>query len=220
MGLKPINQYDLNIGDCQVFLDDFTYFYPEKPALISVNQGLFHELSNDPNYFAEPKYNGTRLQLHRLTSGDWLFYGRHGELLAYQPSTEVVKALNQLPLKGYWLFDGELRHGKTAGVMHRIILFDVFVASGFLLLGIPFKERRGTLEIIFHYADLDSGYHLDMAPQYESNFDTLFNNLTTEDEIEGLVIKDQRGILNLGRTSAQDSTWLFKVRKPTGRWRF
>ena len=39
-------------------------------------------------------------------------------------------------------------------------------------------------------------------------------------EIEGLVLKNTRGVLNLGRNSAMDSNWMVKVRKPNGSYRF
>jgi ATP-dependent DNA ligase len=197
----------------------FKYFYPERPRLIHLDQPLFKELDADPRWIAEPKYNGTRLQLHRLPDGTWLFYGRHGDPLVYHPNQEVKAALSALPLKGYWLFDGELRHNKTTGIQHRIALYDCFIASGNLLVGIPFIERRDTLEILFHYSNVES-IALDLAPQYSGKFRDTFNHLTQDEEIEGLVLKNTTGVLDLGRSRAVNSGWMVKVRKPTGRWRF
>ena len=199
----------------------FKYFYPERPRLLHIDQPLFRQLSDAPLWVAEPKYNGTRLQLHRLPSGEWQFWGRHGEPLAYTPSPEVTAALSSLHfLQGYWLFDGELRHGKTRGVLHRIALYDVFIASGNLLVGIPFAERRGTLEILWHYSELWDGFHLDLAPQYNGDFLETFEELIQDEELEGLVLKNLNGLLDLGRTRANESGWMMKVRKPSGRWRF
>jgi ATP-dependent DNA ligase len=66
-------------------LDRFTYFYPERPRLLHIEQPLFESLSQDPNWVAEPKYNGSRLQLHYL-DGAWQFWNRHGQPMDYRPS--------------------------------------------------------------------------------------------------------------------------------------
>jgi len=201
-------------------ISGFKYFYPERPRLIHVEQPLFKQLSEDPRWIAEPKYDGKRLQLHHLPDGEFQFWGRHGEKLVYTPSPEVLDALAALHLKGYWLFDGELRHGKVPGVSHRIALYDVFIASGNLLVGVPFIERRESLEILWHYADLKDGMTLDLAPQFNGNFRETFNWLIQEPEFEGLVLKNLNGILDLGRARGNESTWMKKVRRPSNRWRF
>jgi len=200
-------------------LDSFKYFYPERPRLLHVDQPLFEQLSANPQWIAEPKYNGSRLMLHHL-DGAWQFWNRHEQLMAYCPSEEVKQALAGMKIKGYWLFDGELRHHKTKGVHHRIALYDVCVAGGVLLCDQLFADRRFTLEALFHYLGPDNGYHLDLAPQYDTDFRAVFQRLTPDEEIEGLVIKNLRGRLNLGRTRAVESNWMWKVRKPSGRYQF
>jgi integrase/recombinase XerD len=52
-------------------LNDFTYFYPEKPRLAQVNQALIDSLDSSPDWVAEPKYNGSRLQLHHMPTGEF-----------------------------------------------------------------------------------------------------------------------------------------------------
>jgi len=46
------------------------------------------------------------------------------------------------------------------------------------------------------------------------------NDAIQDAEIEGLVMKNTRGVLNLGRNSAVDSNWMWKARKPNGSYRF
>jgi ATP-dependent DNA ligase len=198
-------------------IDSFKYFYPERPRLLHIEQPLFEQLSQDPNWVAEPKYNGSRLQLH-FVAGAWQFWNRHEQPMVYTPSPEVFDALAGLNLKGYWLFDGELRHKKTRGISHKIVLYDVFIRQGDLLLGQPFADRRGILETLLHY---HGDYHvLGLAPQYEENFRQVFGLLTQDEEIEGLVLKNLQGQLQLGRSRAAESRWMWKVRQPSGRYQF
>jgi ATP-dependent DNA ligase len=200
-----------------VNLESFKYFYPERPRLLHIEQPLFERLSQDRDWVAESKYNGSRLQLHHANAA-WQFWNRHEELMAYAPSPDVLDALGGLNLSGYWLFDGELRHGKTKGVRHQIVLYDVFIMEGELLLNKPFGERRGILETLLHYL---GDYHvLSLPEQYPEEFRQVFDRVTRDEEIEGLVLKNVKGRLRLGRTRAAESSWMWKVRKPSGRYQF
>jgi ATP-dependent DNA ligase len=198
-------------------LDTFKYFYPERPRLLHIEQPLFDTLSDHPDWIAEPKFNGSRLQLHYL-DGAFQFWNRHEQPMAYTPSPEVQEALSGLNLKGYWLFDGELRHNKTKGVRHKIVLYDLFIADGTLLLGATFQDRRGILETLLHY---NGDYNLlSLSLQYPEGFRQVFGELIKDEELEGLVIKNLRGQLQLGRGRAVESRWMWKARKPSGRYHF
>jgi len=206
-----------NRGKKKMNLNSFKYFFPECPRLLHIEQPLFDTLSDHPDWIAEPKYNGSRLQLHFL-NGAWQFWNRHEQPMAYTPSPEVREALAGLNLKGYWLFDGELRHNKTKGVRHKIVLYDLFIAGGTLLLGASFQKRRGILETLLHY---NGDYNLlSLSPQYPEDFRQVFGELIKDDEIEGLVIKNLQGQLQLGRGRAVESRWMWKARKPSGRYHF
>jgi len=198
-------------------LDTFKYFYPEQPRLLHIKQPLFEQLSADPKWIAEPKFNGSRLQLHFL-DGAFQFWNRHEQPMAYTPVPEVKGALAGLNLKGYWLFDGELRHNKTKGVRHKIVFYDVFIADGILLLGTTFRDRRGILETLLHY---NGDYNLlSLSAQYPGGFRQVFGELIKDEELEGLVIKNLQGQLQLGRGRAVESKWMWKARKPSGRYHF
>lgn len=201
-------------------VNGFTYFFPERPGLIHVEQDLFGRLSADPAWIAEPKYNGSRLELQRLPSGIWLFYNRHGEKFSYTPSLEVTAALAAIPLEAgkYYLFDGELRHNKTVGVRNKIVLYDVFVFGDELLTGVIFEERRGILETLNKRSGCAKA--LTIAPQYPGDFRAVFDELTPDPEIEGLVMKNLGGKLDLGRKRAANSSWMMKVRKANNSYHF
>jgi ATP-dependent DNA ligase len=199
-------------------INSFKYFYPERPRLLHVDQPLFESLSQNRQWVAEPKFNGSRLQLH-VIDGAFHFWNRHGEPLVYTPSREVLDSLRSLDIKGYWLFDGEMRHNKTKGIKHQIVFYDVFIADGELLNAKPFWWRRQILTGIRGIFSDDKAT-VSCAFQYRNRFRRAFDLLIKEDEIEGLVIKDLQGRLNLGRTRPVDSTWMWKVRKPSNRYQF
>lgn len=201
-------------------LKSFKYFYPERPTLIHKDQELFGRLSDDPLWVAEPKYNGSRLLLYGLPSGSFELWNRHGEKFSYTPSPELAAALAALPLEPGTLnlFDGELRHNKTVGVRHQIVLYDCFIFGNKLLTGVPFRERRGILATL----QKRGGYYdcLSIAPQFSFNFRQVFDELTPNPEIEGLVLKRLDGLLALGRKAGINSAWMMKVRKPSNVYHF
>jgi ATP-dependent DNA ligase len=201
-------------------ITSFTYFFPERPGLIHIDQPLFSRLSLNPAWIAEPKYNGSRLGLHRLPSGNWQLWNRHGERFSYIPTGELVEAMAAMPLEAeqYYLFDAELRHNKTKGVRGKIVIYDCFIFASGLLTGVPFEDRRGILEVMEKNG---GGYEaLTIAPQYPGDFRAVYDALTPDPEIEGLVMKRLDGKLNLGRKSAANSTWMMKVRKPNNSYQF
>ena len=196
-------------------LKSFKYFFPEKPKLISKDQPLFQRLNDNPSWIAEFKYNDNRLQLHNL-NGKFEFWNRHNQLLSYKPTDKMINGLNKLDLpKGYNLFDGGLRHNKVVGVRNKIILFDVFIWDGEVLLDKTFKERRKILDSVLGY----ESETIRTTEQFNTHFNILYNNILNDPEIEGLIIKDLNGKLNLSRVSGQDSVWMKKIRKATGRHR-
>jgi ATP-dependent DNA ligase len=201
----------------------FTYFFPEKPTLISKDQNLTAKLSADPDYVAERKYNGIRLQLHFL-NGKWQFWGRHQDLLKFTPDAELQKELDSLSEEirltvngkpGYCLLDGELRNNKTKGVRQKIMLFDVFIWNGEVLTGMPFAERRAIIESLVPV----DGEPIGCPVQFKGEFISVFNTVTTDDEIEGIVIKNTKAPFKISRTSPVNSSWMFKVRKPSKKYK-
>jgi len=200
-----------------MIIDNFTYFYPEKPTLVSIEQEIFDMMSDDSKWVAEPKYNGARLQLH-IMDGRPEFWDRQGKKLAYQPTDEILNEIKQLfPQKGYHLYDGELRHNKVIGVRNMIMIYDSLINDGELMLGVPFSVRREYLETFLTIGAEPIG----IPVQYKTEFKNVFNTLVAEnEEFEGLVMKKLTGILELGRSSGQKSKWMKKVRKKTGRHNF
>lgn len=196
-------------------VDKLTYFYPEKPSLISIDQPLFQMVSDMEDFVAERKYNGSRLQLHYFEN-KFQFWNRHGQKFSYRPSDDLMDALHSLGLNGYWLFDGELRHNKVKGLQNKIMFYDVFVAENDFQLKVPFRKRREILESIFNIDEEPIG----LTRQFSSDFKSVYTEVIEDDEIEGLVMKDLNGTLNLGRKAGISSEWMYKVRRPSNSYKF
>lgn len=195
-------------------LKTFKYFYPERPVLMNVDQDLMNRLSVDPDWIAEKKYNGKHLVLYYL-AGEFQFWGRHGDLLKYTPDDTMRKALSQLQLPDYTVFDGELRDGKVRGIRNKIVLFDLLIWGADLLSGTPFWHRRKLLERGVKANDV-----IAFPIQYNFYFGKVFHEVIEDPEIEGLVLKNRHGVLSLGRKSANTSKWMFKVRRPNNSYKF
>jgi ATP-dependent DNA ligase len=201
---------------------NFTYLYPEKPKLISINQPLFQKLSDDPRWVAEPKYNGNRLVL-AVDGNDVEFWNRHGERFDYEPDENLRDALDEFAghTKGLCVFDGELRHNKVPGIRHKIVLWDTLMWDG-KLLTTAYRERREHFNQFPEPVRLltRNGGALTAAYGVGRGFRPSFDFWTQDPEIEGLVIKNLNGKLNLSRTAGQDSNWMVKVRRPNNSYRF
>jgi ATP-dependent DNA ligase len=195
--------------------DTFTYFYPEKPVLIDKNQSLFQMFSKSPDWVAERKYNGNRLELHYF-EGKFQFWNRYGGAFKrFEAGKELLDILNKLPLKGYCIFDGELRNNKVIGIKQKIMLFDVFMWDGELVTA-PFKNRR---QMLADMIPVD-GDPVGIPYQFATDFPKVFEEVIKDAEIEGLVMKKLSGTLGISRKANNDSRWMYKVRRPGSTYQF
>lgn len=196
------------------------YLYPEKPKLISIDQPLFDTISKDPRWVAEPKYNGSRLLL-AIEGQEFDLWNRHGRRFDYRPPESLRSTLSDFGKKtrGICLFDGELRHNKVRGVKDRIVLWDVLMWNGKLLTDVPYRHRRMYFPLEFQHNG-NFGFIQQHLGGNKTPFRDLFYTWTQDPEIEGMVIKNLNGRLNLSRTAGQNSNWMVKVRRPSGMYRF
>lgn len=205
---------------------EFKYFYPEKPTLIVRDQPLVRKMSDDPNFVAQPKFNEQRCELH-LINGTVEFWDRHGKKLDYDTNIRTIKERNQIADYfrktfgdfGYFLFDCGLRHNKVSDINNKLVVYDIFIYKDELLNKLTYKNRIDILKR-FLVSDIDNIVHL--VNNHPDNFVEHFERYSNHpsDEFEGLVIKNLNGKFKLGRTSGINSTWMFKIRKETGRHKF
>lgn len=206
------------------------YFYPEKPVLMHIEQKSFEDMSNSPQWIAEPKYNGSRCQVH-IFDGEVSFWDRHGKKLdfdsnpLYKEQRDKIKKIliEAFGDIGYFLFDGELRHNKVTGIQGKLVLWDCFIYENELQNKKPYWARHALVCIDFRLL-CDDGT-VSCIEQFKDNFKQTYEILLSgakgnPDEFEGLVLKNVNGKMNLGRNAGINSNWMFKIRKQTGRHRF
>ena len=80
----------------------------------------------------------------------------------------------------------------------------------------PFWYRRNILKKLLT-CDAEP---LGIPSQFTRDFRGAFSQVTADPEIEGLVMKNMKGVLALGRTRAVDSKWMYKVRRPSNSYNF
>lgn len=206
-------------------LNSIKYFYPEKPVLMMIDSDAFQEISDSDEWIAEPKFNGSRCELH-LLNGHVEFWDRHGKHLKYNDDilnendrNDIIADIkSRFGNQGYFVFDCELRHNKVIGIRNKLVLYDIHVFNNEILNQLTFKERRSILEKYFKKNDEKDRVHL--IYQYHNDFLKVFNNYLQDDEIEGLVLKRLDGKLVLSRVAGVNSIWMMKVRKKSNRYRY
>jgi ATP-dependent DNA ligase len=217
------------------------YFYPEKPSLVHRDQPLVGDLAKNDNWIAEPKYNGTRCVL-TVINGDVSFWTRHGEQVKIlnKDTVEYIEMVNEvkeaLPDKGHFQFDSELRHHKVKGLSFHLVIWDCFIYNDLYLNRLEYDERRELVLKHFYFPENTSDKviilnrykrRVAVIEQFKTDFRKVFDEFVSEkrvlgnpDEFEGLVMKNRKGKLSLGRKTNPNSTWMFKMRIETGRHKF
>ena len=143
------------------------------------------------------------------------FWNRHGAKIKYTPTDEITDSFKHLLHKPYTLFDGGLRHNRVDGIKINIVLWDALLWKGELLTIKPFWYRRNILEDA-----IQPNESVSIPFQHKNSFGKIFGRVAKNAEIEGIVIKNLKGILNLSTKDNLESQWMFKVRRPSGRYRF
>lgn len=210
-------------------LKSFKYLYPEKPVLMQIDQDAFTEFSNSPQWIAEPKYNGARCIVH-IINGKVEFWDRHGKKLDFDTNPLYAKGrdeikkifINKFGEKGYFVFDGELRHNKVRGIQCKLVIWDCFIFNHEVLNKLPYWARRSKIE---EKMKADTNDPVTLIRQWKNDFKTVYDEYVSgkwgdPDEFEGVVMKNVNGKLNLGRVSGSPSNWMYKIRKATGRHRY
>jgi len=191
------------------------YFFPNRPLLLPIDDPQIVQYSNNSDYIAEVKKNGSRLCLHKV-DGEYLWYNRDKKLLNYTPSSEVLVELESLNLPDNTHIDAELLHHKTKHIKNHIYVYDIYQYAGNPIME-PLSGRRQLLTEIFKSKSLN---HFELATMYESDFIALFYDVIEKEENEGLVIKNLNGKIIWDMKKSPDVWWQIKVRKPNKNYKF
>jgi hypothetical protein len=196
---------------------DFTYYYPPRPILMTIDSPILDTFSNNENYVAEIKMNGTNCEVKKTEQGKWEFWDRLHNKLQYniQVIPDVLKELDRLEIPNGSVLNAELLHNKTTKTKH-FLYFHTIIAWNFELYdGVQYGEQRKQLENLFEEKRFK---HLILAPQQKGNFKKYFYKIikigykNDKDIVEGIVIKNLSQKLRISRHKSED--FGYKIRKP------
>ena len=140
---------------------------------------------------------------------------------AWAPNMDFMQPFIQLPGKGFYVFAAELLHNKTTHIKNKNYIFDMMVANGEYLLGTTFAQRQAMLHELFkrgteHYSHWEIDEHVWMARSYassEAQFKDFYESVITNNEDEGIVIKDPNGKLEFCSKEKSNGGWMVKCRR-------
>lgn len=201
--------------------------YPPHPALkISSDKLSRYEASG--KWVAQRKFNGTHVLLYVSPERDVTILTRHGtppKLFSLTDQhKEQILSLNLQPGKDYWL-DGELLDHKTKSKDYKgkIVLFDVLHAGKYLINQPDQIGRLNLLsEICRHPGELEPNFGIAlrvtedvwMAETWTNEFERHFEEFLHLDEIEGLVLRRSKSVLESFGQKEYDVSWMVRCRKP------
>lgn len=194
------------------------YYYPNKPILIHPTSSQVQEKSDNSNWWAEIKKNGSRLCLWKSKEdsskhksfNDFIFWNRTKEILSYDPSQELLDELSTFKIPEGTHIDAELLHQKTKNIKHNIYIYDIYRYKGNQVFE-TLEVRRRMIEDIFGKGTS----HVYLAQTYQNDFVNLFNNIIVEDVNEGLVLKNRKSVIVWSLKKCEEVPWQFKIRKPS-----
>jgi ATP-dependent DNA ligase len=163
--------------------------------------------------------------------------------------TEQIKLTTTtlgLEPEGYHLLDGGLLDNKHQAIKDTIVIWDILVNNSQHLLGTTYQDRHNsltrpisTVETYWynstHHEPLDIGIKLAdniiLARTYTAaDYDNIWDMVGTANKpflaagkgpvLEGVVLKDPTGVLQMGYKQKNNSDWMVKSRVETGRHRF
>jgi ATP-dependent DNA ligase len=207
---------------------NFKYLYPPRPKnAVSPEDLDFWDKTN--SLIAQPKMNGSNCLI--FTNGDSSFImNRHKQRLTGFKLTNQIKDF----YKGdndWMILNGEYMNKSKSDengevFNHKFVIFDILAYRGEYLLGSTFSERVQLLDEIYDKKESEKEYLYSVSEDvyrvksYENDFKKIFDNLTTIDMVEGLVMKRANAKLELGATELNNIKSQIKCRKKTKNYKF
>jgi ATP-dependent DNA ligase len=209
--------------------NNFRYIYPPRPKnAVNPDELTFWD---NQQMIAQPKLNGSNCLI--FTNGDKQFVmNRHnGRLTNFQISNDEINSIYRGTNKEWFVINGEyLNKSKQdeRGITfnHKLVIFDILVFRSDYLVGKTFSERIDILDELYGKQESDKDYlykvtdNIYRVKSYQTNFKKIFDELTSIDLIEGLVLKRKNAKLEVGNTENNNTRSQLKFRKPTKNYKY
>mgnify|MGYP005845563903 CR=1 FL=1 len=182
-----------------------TYIYPPRPEFKISSESL--EKYDTGEYIAEPKFNGSNMELYFNETTIHKIMNRHKDILTNKLSDAEILSLHRG--KGEMVLNGEYMNkskkdadGKVFN--HKLVIFDILVLNGEHLVGISCLERYNMLIDLYPDKKDYNEYlyqiseNVFIVKSFEKDFLNLYNKIVEIDMLEGWVLKKRNGKLEQG----------------------
>ena len=180
--------------------------YPGKPKEITIGT-LFRMLSENPDWVCEPKWNGWRCELVSNCT-ELRAFNHNGDKLSYFSTNGIIMPDNTQ-------LDCEWVDRRTTNTKNLLVVFGILKYEGKVLEGIKEQEIRDINESLFQKNKIRSEGELNivLVKRFKNEFERHFSRLKNNDEIEGLVLKNQKAGLEISYKGKFKSCNQIKVKK-------
>lgn len=196
----------------------FKFFYPPRPEN-KVPVGMLGRYE-DGSWIAQAKMNGTYNIIGVAPDKTLHCLKRDGSNHRnWRPNHETIKAFQNLPGDGWYVFCAELMNDKTPHIKNVNYIHDIIVANGDMLAGSKYIGRHNLLQNLLkpkhcnskHYKIVDDNTWVATVFHHDDlSFKEVYHDIIQRPEIEGLVLKNTSTELSI----ADMSRGMVKVRKP------
>ncbi|NPV12930.1 MAG: hypothetical protein HPY57_14255 [Ignavibacteria bacterium] len=203
------------------------YIYPPRPE---------HKISSTSlnkydtgEYIAEPKFNGSNMELYFNETTIHKVMNRHKDILSNKLNDSEILSLHRG--KGEMVLNGEYmnkskkdENGKFFN--HKLVIFDILVLNGEHLVGTTCLERYNMLLDLYPDKKDYNEYlyqiseNVFLVKSFDKDFLTLYHKIVEIDMLEGLVLKKKNGKLEQGTREKNNVMWQLKCRKETKNYQF
>lgn len=206
---------------------NYRYIFPPRPKNAIPDSEL--AFWDNGSLIAQPKLNGSNCVI--FTNGiKFIAMNRHNQrLTAFNLNDNELKDIYRG--EGWMVLNGEYMNKSKSDensqiFNHKFVIFDILAFNGEYLVGKTFEERIKLLDGLYGQVDSEKEYlykiteNVYRVKSYVDNFKSLYDNLTTIDMIEGLVIKRKAARLELGTSENNNTKSQLKCRKATKNYKY
>jgi len=204
----------------------YRYIYPPRPES-KIRSTEINKYDNS-TFIGQPKLNGSNCLIFTNGSEVHVMSRHKDELNNVHINDQVFKSLHRG--NGWIVLNGEYMNKSKKDrsdliFNHKFIIFDILVYNGKQMIGKTFKERVDLLNELYDSSVYDNYIRnisgdIYIVETFYEGFEYLYQQLTTVDMYEGLVLKKSKAKLKNGISKSNNSSSQIKVRKATKNYDF
>jgi ATP-dependent DNA ligase len=188
------------------------YLFPCKPKQIFPDTPEFDKYDKDPEWVAEPKLNGWRMEVYR-DDKDVTVWTRHHTLIPdfAKKAPHLYKAFLRLP--HFTVLDGEWLDRNT-DIKGHFYFFETLIVASVTKYLLRYKERRPIIEGIKEKFFADVPEIIVPTPIHIGKKKFFYDLIATDSAAEGIVMKNLEKPHPVNFKKSIDTPYWIKVKKP------